>query len=71
MNDSRIRSDVPCLEVPCIPPITASVKILQERELQGSDAGEGVTHTYSSIFQPPIQKVRMLPVPLLPDETDH
>jgi hypothetical protein len=34
-------SDVPCLEVPCIPSITASDKILQEREPQGSDAGKG------------------------------
>jgi hypothetical protein len=28
-------------------------------------------HTYSSIFQPRVHKVRMLPVPPLPDELDH
>jgi hypothetical protein len=30
-----------------------------------------VMHTYSSIFQPPIHIVRVLPVPPLPDIIDH
>jgi hypothetical protein len=30
-----------------------------------------VLHTYSYIFQSRINKVRMLPVPSLPDELDH
>jgi hypothetical protein len=71
VRDSRICSDVPCLELPCISYITASAEILQEREPQDSDAGEEVTHTYSFIFQPPIHKVWMLLVPLLPDDTVH
>jgi hypothetical protein len=34
-------------------PLSMLAKILQERELQGFDAGGEVMHTYSSIFRPP------------------
>jgi hypothetical protein len=58
MNDLGMLSDVPCLEVPCIPSITACYKIVQEREPLGFHAGEElVMRTYSSIFEPTIHKV--------------
>jgi hypothetical protein len=58
-------------DVPCFPSITACDEILQERGTQGFDGGGEVLYTYSSIFQPPIHKVRMLPGPPLPDEICH
>jgi hypothetical protein len=52
-------------------PAKITIRILQEREPQGFDAGGEVMYTYSSILRPPTHKVRMLPVAPLPDETDH
>jgi hypothetical protein len=68
VKDLRIRSDVPCLEVPYIPFITACDEIMQETEPQGLDSGGEVIHTYSSVFQPPTHKILILPVPSLPDK---
>jgi hypothetical protein len=69
--DFCLRSDVPGLEVPWIPSITACDEILQEREPHGSHAIGEVLHTYSSTFEPSTLKVRVLPVRLLLDETDR
>jgi hypothetical protein len=62
-----MRSDVPCLEVPCILTVTACGGILRKERTAGFLCG----WVDSSVFQPPTHKLWMLPVSTLPYEIDH